>query len=151
MRTFHGGGVAGQDDITQGLPSVEEIFEARSPKKKALISNVAGKVKVQFAQKIIRDEDGKEILVDNPQSKILSIHYRGEESDKYYFSEKINEVKLASGLTAKDKKNLEVKVLVKDGDKVAKNTDLFHKDWYHCPLWQMKHAISLMKVFWYLY
>ncbi len=125
MRTFHGGGVAGQDDITQGLPRVEEIFEARSPKKKALISNVAGKVKVQFAQKIIRDEDGKEILVDNPQSKILSIHYRGEESDKYYFSEKINEVKLASGLTAKDKKNLEVKVLVKDGDKVAKNTDLF--------------------------
>ena len=104
MRTFHGGGVAGQDDITQGLPRVEEIFEARSPKKKALISNVAGKVKVQFAQKIIRDEDGKEILVDNPQSKILSIHYRGEESDKYYFSEKINEVKLANGLTAKDKR-----------------------------------------------
>lgn len=40
MRTFHTGGVAGQDDITQGLPRVEEIFEARSPKKKALISDV---------------------------------------------------------------------------------------------------------------
>ena len=125
MRTFHSGGVAGQDDITQGLPRVEEVFEARSPKKKALISDVAGKVKIEFAQKTIRDKDGKEILVDNPQAKILSIHYRGEDVEKYYFSEKINEVKLSAGLTAKDKKKLEVKVLVKEGDKVNKNTDLF--------------------------
>ena len=42
MRTFRTGGVAGADDITQGLPRVEEIFEARSPKKKALISDVNG-------------------------------------------------------------------------------------------------------------
>jgi len=125
MRTFHSGGVAGQDDITQGLPRVEEIFEARSPKKKALISSVAGKIKIQFAQKTIRNKDGGEILVDNPQSKILSIYYRGEESDKYYFSEKINEIKLAGGLAAKEKRNLEIKVLVKDGDKISKNADLF--------------------------
>jgi len=125
MRTFHTGGVAGQDDITQGLPRVEEIFEARSPKKKALISDVAGKIKVEFAQKTIKDKDGKEIMVDNPQAKILSIVYKGEDSDKYYFSEKINEVKLAEGLTAKDKKKLELKVLVKDGEQVSKNTDLF--------------------------
>ena len=44
MRTFHSGGVAGKD-ITQGLPRVEEIFEARSPKGKAIISEVDGKVK----------------------------------------------------------------------------------------------------------
>jgi DNA-directed RNA polymerase subunit beta' len=125
MRTFHTGGVAGQDDITQGLPRVEEIFEARSPKKKALISDVSGRVKVEFAQKTIKDQDGKEILVDNPQAKILSIFYKGEDSDKYYFSEKINEVKLAGGLTTKDKKKLELKVLVKDGEHVSKNTDLF--------------------------
>jgi len=43
MRTFHSGGVAGKD-ITQGLPRVEEIFEARLPKGKALISEVDGKV-----------------------------------------------------------------------------------------------------------
>jgi DNA-directed RNA polymerase subunit beta' len=43
MRTFHTGGVAGKD-ITQGLPRVEEIFEARLPKGKALISEVDGKV-----------------------------------------------------------------------------------------------------------
>ena len=45
MRTFHTGGVAGLSDITQGLPRVEEIFEARPPKGKALISRVHGKIK----------------------------------------------------------------------------------------------------------
>ncbi len=125
MRTFHTGGVAGQDDITQGLPRVEEIFEARSPKRKALISDVAGRVKIEFAQKTITDAEGREILVNNPQAKILSIIYKGQDHDKYYFSEKINEVKLASGATAKDKKKLEVKVLVKDGDQASKNLELF--------------------------
>lgn len=43
MRTFHTGGVAG-DDITQGLPRVEELFEARKPKHNAIISEVEGKV-----------------------------------------------------------------------------------------------------------
>ncbi len=125
MRTFHTGGVAGQDDITQGLPRVEEIFEARSPKRKALISDVFGKIKVEFAQKTITDQNGKEILVNNPQAKILSIVYKGEDQDKYYFSEKINEIKLATGATAKDKKKLEIKVLVKDGDQATKNLELF--------------------------
>ena len=125
MRTFHTGGVAGQDDITQGLPRVEEIFEARSPKKKALISDVTGRVKIEFAQKIIKDKDGREISVDNPQTKILSIYYKGKDHDKYYFSEKINELKLSGGLTAKDTKKLEVKVLVKDGEEITKNAELF--------------------------
>ena len=44
MRTFHTGGVAGGDDITQGLPRVEELFEARIPKFKATIAEVTGKV-----------------------------------------------------------------------------------------------------------
>ena len=126
MRTFHTGGVAGSDDITQGLPRVEEIFESRTPKKKALISDVAGKIKIEFDQKIIRDKDGKEILVDNPQSKLLSITYQGTDNDKYYFSEKINEVKLASGATTKNgKKKLEVKVLVAEGQSVKIGTELF--------------------------
>ncbi|MGO3838026.1 MAG: DNA-directed RNA polymerase subunit beta' [Vagococcus sp.] len=43
MRTFHTGGVAG-DDITQGLPRIQEIFEARNPKGQAIISEVAGEV-----------------------------------------------------------------------------------------------------------
>ena len=45
MRTFHSGGVAG-DDITQGLPRVEELFEARQPKKMAQISEITGVVSV---------------------------------------------------------------------------------------------------------
>ena len=46
MRTFHTGGVAG-DDITQGLPRVEELFEARKPKGQSLISEVSGIVDIQ--------------------------------------------------------------------------------------------------------
>ena len=44
MRTFHTGGVAGGEDITQGLPRVEELFEARSPKGKALIAEIDGTI-----------------------------------------------------------------------------------------------------------
>ena len=52
MRTFHTGGVAGAGDITQGLPRVEELFEARSPKVKATIAEISGKVtKIQEAEK----------------------------------------------------------------------------------------------------
>ena len=47
MRTFHTGGSAATADITQGLPRVEEIFEARKPKGEAKLSEVAGKVKIK--------------------------------------------------------------------------------------------------------
>ena len=46
MRTFHTGGVAG-DDITQGLPRVEELFEARKPKGLAIITEFAGTARYQ--------------------------------------------------------------------------------------------------------
>ena len=61
MRTFHTGGVAG-DDITQGLPRVEELFEARKPKGLAIISEIQGTVKISDTKKkrevIITAEDG---------------------------------------------------------------------------------------------
>ena len=44
MRTFHMGGVAGDADITQGLPRIQELFEARVPKAKSIISEIAGKI-----------------------------------------------------------------------------------------------------------
>jgi DNA-directed RNA polymerase subunit beta' len=47
MRTFHSGGIAGGSDITQGLPRVEELFEARTPKYVAPISEIAGKVSIE--------------------------------------------------------------------------------------------------------
>lgn len=46
LRTFHTGGVAGADDITQGLPRVEELFEARNPKGEAVISEIDGMVDI---------------------------------------------------------------------------------------------------------
>ena len=61
MRTFHTGGVAG-DDITQGLPRVEELFEARKPKGLAIISEISGTVKVVDQRKkkdvVVLSEDG---------------------------------------------------------------------------------------------
>lgn len=62
MRTFHTGGVAG-DDITQGLPRVEELFEARKPKGLAIITEIAGTVKLSDTKKkrevIVTAEDGE--------------------------------------------------------------------------------------------
>ena len=51
MRTIHSGGVAGVADITQGLPRVEELFEARKPKGLAIISEIDGRVKIEEDKK----------------------------------------------------------------------------------------------------
>ncbi|MBQ1461018.1 MAG: DNA-directed RNA polymerase subunit beta', partial [Selenomonas sp.] len=53
MRTFHSGGVAG-DDITQGLPRVEELFEARKPKHHAIIAEIEGRAEVEDSGKGMR-------------------------------------------------------------------------------------------------
>ena len=51
MRTFHTGGIASAEDITQGLPRVEELFEARKPKHLAIISEISGEVSMQEIKK----------------------------------------------------------------------------------------------------
>ncbi|MBE5928901.1 MAG: DNA-directed RNA polymerase subunit beta' [Lachnospiraceae bacterium] len=61
MRTFHTGGVAG-DDITQGLPRVEELFEARKPKGLAIISEFAGTVAIKDTKK------KREVVVTNSET-----------------------------------------------------------------------------------
>ncbi len=65
MRTFHTGGVASADDITQGLPRVVELFEARSPKGVSPISEVAGRVEIEETDKArvvrITPDDGSEV------------------------------------------------------------------------------------------
>lgn len=70
MRTFHTGGVAGAD-ITQGLPRVEELFEARKPKGLAIITEVAGTAKIS--------EDKKKrvitIVTDTGEDKVYQIPY----------------------------------------------------------------------------
>jgi DNA-directed RNA polymerase subunit beta' len=118
MRTFHTGGVAGQDDITQGLPRVEEIFEARMPKKRAFISDVSGKVQIETAERKIEGEFG-EMIVSSTQAKILKIYHKGIETDRYVFSEALKE----AGLKKSDK--VSVKNLVKDKEIVNKGAALF--------------------------
>lgn len=51
MRTFHTGGVASAEDITQGLPRVEELFEGRKPKHLAILSEISGEVRFQMIKK----------------------------------------------------------------------------------------------------
>ncbi len=55
MRTFHTGGVASGEDITQGLPRVEELFEARKPKREAVLAEIGGKVSFSTNQKAARN------------------------------------------------------------------------------------------------
>ncbi len=61
MRTFHTGGIASAEDITQGLPRVEELFEGRKPKNAAIISEIAGRVRMEEVKRtrhvIVTGED----------------------------------------------------------------------------------------------
>ncbi len=64
MRTFHTGGIASAEDITQGLPRVEELFEGRRPKYSSIISEIAGKVRIEEIKRtrhiFVTSEDGDE-------------------------------------------------------------------------------------------
>ncbi|MFC7496536.1 MULTISPECIES: DNA-directed RNA polymerase subunit beta' [unclassified Nocardioides] len=72
MRTFHTGGVASADDITQGLPRVVELFEARSPKGRSPIAEATGRVEIEETDKarkvLITPDDGSEVQ-EYPVSK----------------------------------------------------------------------------------
>ncbi|WP_035292568.1 DNA-directed RNA polymerase subunit beta' [Clostridium sp. KNHs214] len=76
MRTFHTGGVAGAD-ITQGLPRVEELFEARKPKGLAIISEMPGTVRVEETKKkrvvYVKNESGEETSYDIPFGSRLRV------------------------------------------------------------------------------
>ena len=68
MRTIHSGGVAGVADITQGLPRVEELFEARKPKGLAIITEITGKVSIKDEKKrkevtVTSNDDSKTYLI----------------------------------------------------------------------------------------
>jgi DNA-directed RNA polymerase subunit beta' len=69
LRTFHTGGVAGVEDITHGLPRVQELFEARNPRGEAIISDLDGRVE------LIAHEDGSRVL------KVVSSEMRQDEYD----------------------------------------------------------------------
>ena len=73
MRTFHTGGVAGAD-ITQGLPRVEELFEARKPKGLAIVTEIAGTVRIEETKKkrtvVVVSEDGEEVATHTFGSRL---------------------------------------------------------------------------------
>ncbi|MGF1982173.1 DNA-directed RNA polymerase subunit beta' [Lactococcus taiwanensis] len=69
MRTFHTGGVASSSDITQGLPRVQEIFEARNPKGEAIITEVTGTV---------------ESIVEDPATRTREITVKGQTDTRSY-------------------------------------------------------------------
>ncbi|HHY90343.1 MAG TPA: DNA-directed RNA polymerase subunit beta', partial [Clostridiales bacterium] len=76
MRTFHTGGVAG-NDITQGLPRVEELFEARKPKGLAIISEIAGEVSINETKRnrevVVTAEDGEQRTYTIPYGSRLKV------------------------------------------------------------------------------
>ncbi len=87
MRTFHTGGVAG-DDITQGLPRVEELFEARKPKKMAVLSEISGTVSIEEAKKgvmysltVTNEAEGETAVYTVPHSAGILVH-NGDHVDK---------------------------------------------------------------------
>jgi DNA-directed RNA polymerase subunit beta' len=78
MRTFHTGGVAGQD-ITQGLPRVVELFEARKPKGLAKMAEVPGRVSIEESEKTLRviltDEKGEDHAYSFPPRTQLNVSH----------------------------------------------------------------------------
>ena len=131
MRTFHTGGVAG-DDITQGLPRVEELFEARKPKKMATISEITGKVAVDESHRTalrsitvtaddgevkeyqvpysvgLKVENGQEVhkgdrITDGPLSPHDVLRIRGEEKVQDYLTQEVLAVYRSQGVDINEK------------------------------------------------
>ncbi len=81
MRTFHTGGIANAEDITQGLPRVEELFEARRPKGAAIISEIEGKVRFEEVKR------SRTVVVTNSEderSYMIPFNYRLKVSEGDY-------------------------------------------------------------------
>jgi len=114
MRTFHTGGVAAGGDITQGLPRVEEIFECRPPKGKALVSEIDGKVAE------IKDEGSSRIIKIIGQTKniakntTVNTEKPSKKSSKKIFEEDVREYAVP----------LRVGLWVSQGDLVVKGQQL---------------------------
>jgi DNA-directed RNA polymerase subunit beta' len=75
MRTFHTGGIASAEDITQGLPRVEELFEARRPKKAAVLAEATGVITHDLSERDVKDnctpviittDEGEEVHISIP-------------------------------------------------------------------------------------
>ena len=94
MRTFHTGGIASAEDITQGLPRVEELFEGRRPKSSAIITEIAGKVRMEEIKRI-RNVIVTSTSADTAEEKAYPIPYgyriRVQEGDEVVPGEALTE------------------------------------------------------------
>ncbi len=130
MRTFHTGGIASAEDITQGLPRVEELFESRRPKNAAIISRIAGSVRIEDIKKIrtiiitaddmteesypipygykIRVKDGDKVNAGDPLTEgsinpndILAV--KGEQAVQNYIISEVQKVYRLQGVDINDR------------------------------------------------
>jgi DNA-directed RNA polymerase subunit beta' len=85
MRTFHTGGVAGEGDITQGLPRVEELFEARGVREPALIADIDGLIHIE------EEKDRKIIRIISQEAKKETFEIRKGDKVKVKDKEKVQE------------------------------------------------------------
>ena len=101
MRTFHMGGVAGAD-ITQGLPRIEELFEARPPKHRAVISDVAGKATIsQGERRIIETASGQRVMDTTSGQKTIVIDHVTIEEQVYSKDHADDTIKVKDGAKVK--------------------------------------------------
>ena len=96
MRTFHTGGVAGAEDITQGLPRVEELFEARKPKHPGILAENAGTVHIveeagQKQRKVIITGSPEDEVVEQTYTIPYGAKLSVEEGDKVEIGSRLTE------------------------------------------------------------
>ncbi len=130
MRTFHTGGIASSEDITQGLPRVEELFECRRPKYSSIISEVSGKVRIEEIKHVrhvfviepsggekeypipfgfrIKVREGQEIMAGDPLTEgpinpydVLAV--KGEEAVQNYLIFEVQKTYRLQGVDINDK------------------------------------------------
>jgi DNA-directed RNA polymerase subunit beta' len=159
MRTFHAGGIAGVD-ITQGLPRVEELFEARQPKGQAILAEISGKIKIETAHgkhkvEIISDvlsedvydvTDLKVTVKNNQFVEAKDVLATKEDGKKPVKAKNSGTVKIKDGKVAVVR-DAEVKsytvpsqvgLYVKNGDTVAVGTQITEGSW------NLQDALKLM-------
>jgi DNA-directed RNA polymerase subunit beta' len=101
MRTFHSGGVAAAD-ITQGLPRVEELFEARTPKRKALFAEVSGMAKiVEGERRILQTAKGEKLVDTTSGTRTIMIHHTAVREETHTFIKK-DQLKVEDGSKVKE-------------------------------------------------
>ncbi len=115
MRTFHTGGVAGKD-ITQGLPRVEELFEARTPKRKAIMSEVSGSVELEKSERSLEQAGtGKQIIDATPGQRVVRVQFTAAD-EKVHTIGRGGKIQVEDGVKVKEGELLALKA---DGERIV--------------------------------